>query len=147
MDFINITSLILALGSVAFSVFTYISSILHDRKQATLDAYNVLQNQVLDNLNTYKICDIKKIAEDYHSDEYKKISVMIARIEHFCVGVNTKIYDKKTVKRLAGRYIIGIYEKLEPIIIKKRQLNKSDKHYDEFEKLTIKLKKLYKHKR
>lgn len=148
MDFINITSLVLALGSVVFSVFTYISSIIHDRKQATLDAYNVLQNQVFDKLNTYKTNEIKSIADNCLSKEYKEISALMARIEHFSVGVNTKIYDKKTVKRLAGRYIIGIYEKLEPIIIKKRERFKTDKHYDDFEKLYLELKNLYsKHSR
>lgn len=146
MEALNIISLILAIASMGFSILTYVLSVLHEKKKATLDAYNILQEQALDTINHYQTTDIKDISEDVKSQEYKKISTILARIEHFCVGVNSRIYDKKTVKLLAGRYIIWLYERLEPMIMKKRKINTFDKHYSEFEKLVKELRKMYKEK-
>lgn len=56
------------------------------------------------------------------------------RIEHFSVGVNSDIYDVDIVKRLAGKHFCALYDKLLPMIEKKRRINKSDKHYDEFKR-------------
>ncbi len=59
------------------------------------------------------------------------------------IGVNTRVYDKYTVKRIGGRYILALYAKLTPIINDKRIKKPDSKHYDEFEKLAIYLKKYY----
>lgn len=67
----------------------------------------------------------------------------MARIEHFSVGVNSDIYDIETVKRLAGKHFCALYGKLSPMVEKKRKINKTDKHYDEFERLVSELKCLY----
>ncbi|MBQ7761403.1 MAG: DUF4760 domain-containing protein [Clostridia bacterium] len=146
MEAINIISLILAIVSIGFSILTYVLSVLHEKKKATLDAYNILQEQALDTINRYQPKDIKDISGDVKSQEYKKISTILARIEHFCVGVNSRIYDKKTVKLLAGRYLVSLYGKLKPMIMKKREINTFDKHYNEFEKLAEELEKMYKGK-
>ena len=61
----------------------------------------------------------------------------------FSVGVNTEIYDLKIVKRLAGKHFCMLYDKLLPMIDKKRKINKTDRHYDEFEKLVEELNCLY----
>ena len=106
----------------AFSWITYRKSIVHDRQQATLDAYNQLQEQALDQLNYYVPTQVAEIAKDPRSEEYKKISAYIARIEHFCVGVNQKIYDRKTVYELAHGYLdSSIKKRIEPIIEKKNK--------------------------
>ena len=94
IDLITISFSVIA---AIFSLITYRKSIVHDRQQATLDAYNQLQEQALDHLNYYMPAAIKEIAKDRRSEEYKKLSAYVARIEHFCVGVNQKIYDQKTV--------------------------------------------------
>ena len=108
--------------AAAFSLITYRKSIIHDRQQATLDAYNQLQEQALDHLNYYMPEAIKEITKNPRSEDFKKISAYIARIEHFCVGVNQKIYDRKTVYELAHGYFDGgLKTRIEPIIERKNR--------------------------
>lgn len=119
VDLITIAFSVIA---AVFSLITYRKSIVHDRQQATLDAYNQLQEQALDHLNYYVPTQIAEIAKDPRSEEYKKISAYVARIEHFCVGVNQKIYDEKTVYELAHGYLDGgIKKRIGPIIEKKNK--------------------------
>lgn len=117
----SIISAILAIASLVFSLYTYHKTLIHDRKQATLDAYNLLQEQAFDKLNTYMPADIRSIAQHPTSKEYKEISGYLARIEHFCVGVNTKIYDRETVYALAHGYMDSpiLLKRIEPLIEKK----------------------------
>lgn len=127
---VDLISIGFSLVAAAFSWITYRKSIVHDRQQATLDAYNQLQEQALDQLNYYVPTQVAEIAKDPRSEEYKKISAYIARIEHFCVGVNQKIYDRKTVYELAYGYLdSSIKKRIEPIIDKK-QLGASEDYYE-----------------
>lgn len=141
---ISIISMVVSIISVGVSIAIYCYGIRREKKQATLDAFNILQTQVLDRLNCYRKYDIDEIAEDIHSPDYQDLSGLLARCAHFAVGVNSGIYDFKTVRRLAGRYIIHLYDKLEPLIEKKRALNHSERHYQEFECFVNKLRKCYK---
>ena len=65
------------------------------------------------------------------SKEYNEVSGYIARIEHFCVGVNQEIYDRKTVYELAHGYFDGkkLRSRMEPVIDQKNQ--GADKDYYE----------------
>ena len=121
---LSIIAIMLSVVSGGFACYTFIWTAGRDRKQATLDAYNQLQEQALDQLNYYMPAAIKEIAKDRRSEEYKKLSAYVARIEHFCVGVNQKIYDKKTVYELAHGYFDGgLKARIEPIIERKNQLD------------------------
>ena len=142
--YISIAALITSLISVVVSVVIYCLGIQREKKQATLDAFNLLQSQVFDRLNYYRKYDIDEIADDVSSADYKDISGLLARYAHFAVGVNTGIYDEKTVRRLAGRYMISLYNKMEPLIEKKRKLNTSERHYQELETMVRRMKKYYK---
>ena len=140
---ITIISAALAVASALFSVFTYYKTVSHDRKQATLEAYNRLQTEVFDKFNLITKKQIKEISDNPRSDEYKNLSKLLARIEHFCVGVNTEIYDVGVVERLGGKYFLGVYEKSRPLIDKKRDINKTANHYYEFELTIEKLRERY----
>ena len=119
---LSIAAFAVSLLSSAFALYTFIWTRQRDRKQATLEAYNRLQEQVLDHLNHYMPKDIEEIAKNVRSEEYKKISAYIARIEHFCVGVNQKIYDRAVVYELAHGYLNGaIKNRITPIIEKKNR--------------------------
>lgn len=128
--------------SIWVSIDTYKKTVEHDKKQDTIEAFNRLQNEVLDKIVLTKK-EARNIAAVVGSDEYKTLSKYLARIEHFCVGVNAEIYDIDVLKRLAGKYFIGIFEKLSPLIEKKREINKTDKHYDEFERTVESLRRRY----
>ena len=128
---VDLISIGFSLVAAAFSWITYRKSIIHDRQQATLDAYNQLQDQAFDKLNLYSPAAIRKIAEEPKSEEYKIISGYIARIEHFCVGVNQNIYDRKTVYALAHGYLDGnmLQSRIEPII-EKKHINATEDYYE-----------------
>ena len=101
-------------------------------------AYNELQDGVFARLNKYD--DLSKIV--YKSKEWEEITICLAKIENFAVGVNTNIYSYRVLNRLGGGFFIRQFEKLSPIITIKRKNNVSTgKHYDEFEKTVSKLKK------
>ena len=140
---ISIISILLAVVSGVFSWRVHRQSVIHDKNQATLDAINILQVQAFDELYEYTNSKILEISKNHCSDEYKRVSKLMARIEHFSVGVNTEIYSLDITKRLAGKHICALYDKLVPMIKAKRERFKNDKHYDEFEKLAFDLNKLY----
>ena len=124
---LSIFSLLCSFFALGFSVRTHRESVAHDRKQATLDAYNQLQEQVLDKLYTYKPAYIREIAKDKCSEEYKIISTYIARIEHFCVGIEEDIYDMETMYKLShGFFDASIKYRIMPIIELK---NRDSKEY------------------
>ena len=121
---LSIIAIVISVISGGFACYTFIWTAGRDRKQATLVAYNQLQEQALDHLNYYMPAAIKEIAKDRRSEEYKKLSAYVARIEHFCVGVNHKIYDQKTVYELAHGYFDGgLKTRIEPIIERKNQFD------------------------
>lgn len=119
---VAIVSGVIAIASALFSVFTYYNAVLHDRKSATLEAYNRLQAEVFDPLNSYTPMEISDICEDTKSVEYKVLSGYLARIEHFCIGVNEKIYDKGVFYKMAHGYFDGhiLYRRIEPILMSKK---------------------------
>jgi len=68
------------------------------------------------------------------------IRTFLANVEHFCVGVNSEIFDIDTVNDMAGNYLIKMYEKFEPYIKHKRiELYEPIKYYA-FEKMIDDLK-------
>ena len=101
---LSIIALAISVISGGFALYTFIWTARRDCKQATLDAYNALQNEVFDRINLYRPAEILEISKHPTSKEYNEISSLIARIEHFCVGVNSRIYDRKTVYELAHGY-------------------------------------------
>lgn len=122
---LSITALVISVVSGAFALYTFIWTAQRDRKQATLDAYNQLQEQVFDHLSLWTSSEIKMIGENYSSAEYKQLSAYIARIEHFCVGVNQGIYDRKTMYELSHGYLDrAIKVRIEPIITSKNAFGK-----------------------
>lgn len=132
---IAIISAVLAVASAGFSCFTYFRNVIHDRRRDTLDAYNTLQNEAFDKLNMMMPANIREIAENPRSDSYKTISGYVARIEHFCAGVNLGIYDRKTVYTLANGYLDkAILSRINPIIEKKHRNAEKD-YYENIHKV------------
>ena len=121
-----------------FSLYTFSWTAKRDKKQATLDAYNRLQNEVFDKLNLYSPAQINEICKNVKLPEYKTLGGHLARIEHFCVGINTEIYDRKTFYSLAHGYFDGdqIRARIEPIIENKNRSNTTGKRfYDDITKV------------
>ena len=128
---ISLISVGLALGSAVFSLITYIKNIRHDRRQATLEAFNRLQSEVFDPLNKIMPKEIEEMTHHPQSEDYKTVSGYLARLEHFCVGVQQSIYDKKTVYELAHGYLDGnvIKRRIEPFLEQKNKHAENDEDY------------------
>lgn len=160
--YISLAAMLISLVSVIVSVAIYILGINRDKKQATLDAFNVLQEQVFDKLNQYTYAQIndvcatwnqignkktlteeEKAHEEYCVSEYRLLSGYLARIEHFALGVNAGIYDAKIAERAGTTYLRMLYRsKLKPLIdIKNGTGEEGVEYYAEFRKLVESIEK------
>ena len=75
---------------------------------------------------------MKEIAQDPASQAYRDVSGYLARIEHFCVGVNKDIYDRETVYALAHGYLDkALKYRLAPILEKKKTRT-GQEYYDNY---------------
>ncbi len=143
---LSIVAIVISVISGGFALYTFFWTARRDRKQATLDAYNTLQEQALDTLNKYTGAEIKRIIEEKNKDEYRELSRCIARLEHFSVGVNTNIYDKQTVYELAHGYLdVAIWYKLQPVL-EQKQKGKKEEYYQNYRKLVDWMRKQKKEK-
>ena len=122
---LSIIAIVLSIASGGFTLYTFYWTAARDRKQATLEAYNRLQTEVFDPLNTYSPDEIEEICEDTKSMEYKILSGYLARIEHFCVGINNRIYDDKLFYSMAHGYFDGhlLRKRVEPILDAKNAIS------------------------
>lgn len=141
-DFIPIVISIIAL---ILTVFQYFGEYRRKRKQDTLEAYDNLQSEVFSTLNQLRK-QFPALISDRNFEKRTEITNCLAKIERFCVGVNLRIYDFKTLERCGGAYFVRQYLYLEPIIRDKRTRNNGGAHYDEFERVAMKLKRKYEHR-
>ncbi len=162
--YISIIAAVISLVSVFVSIAIYLYGISRERKQATLNAFNGLQEQVFDKLNQYTFEEIREICENWEQippkrkwyecsqeqidkmnhtiAEYRVLSGYLARIEHFSLGVNTGIYDARIAERAATTYFVMLYRnKLKPLLDKK-QAGAETEYYAEFRKLVEKIEKI-----
>ena len=131
-------ALMISILAFLLSVFQFVRNSSRQKKEATLIAYGDLQKEVFSILNKYPD-DLSKI--EHMSDEWEEITICLARIENFSVGINTNIYSFKILNRLGGAFFIRQFKRLKPVIDLKRQKNvSSGNHYNEFESTVIKLK-------
>ena len=134
----DVFALIISIAAFSLSLIQFCRESSRQKKEATLVAYSELQDDVFSKLNKYPM-PMPEI--EYHSEEWHELTVCLAKLERFSVGINTGIYSLKTLNRLGGEYYIRQFEKLRFVIFRKRAENIADgKHYDEFEKTVNKLK-------
>ena len=139
MDILTISSIVLAVASFVFSLITHIRAVRYDRKKATLEAFNILQEQVFDQINRYSPKEIIEYAKHPTDQQYKILSGYLARIEHFCVGVVNDIYDKKTIYELAHGYLDGkvLWCRLTPIMEAKNNDFQTEDYFENIHKVMI----------
>lgn len=144
---ISISALVVSIIAIIVSVAMYDAGLKREKKQATLDAFNVLQEQVLDELNHHRRAEFENVAQNSRKKEFEKIfndfRGLLARCEHFAVGVNEEIYDFKVVDKLAAAHFIFLYEKVKPIVLEARSRPHAEKYYGEFEHMVCRLRELH----
>lgn len=142
------TSIIIAVISAIFSLVTYIETKIYQRRKATIEAFNILQNEVLDKFVSTNSDNAKMIVENLNDkkckEAYDDYRALIARLEHFAVGINKYIYDLKVVDKLAGIHLIDLYKKIKPIIDQANKKEQKTIHYYNYVKLIKKLKRKHK---
>ena len=145
MEWVSIT---LAVLSIVFSIVTYITTVRHEKRKATIDAFNLLQNEVLDKFVCIGKENAKLIVENLKDKKCKEAyddqRALIARLEHFAVGVNQKIYNVDVVDELAGIHLIGLYVKIKPIIDEANKREQKTIHYRNFVELVKNLNRKHK---
>lgn len=103
----SIVAVFIAKKTLSESMKDQRNGLIRSKKQATLETYKVLQEEVLSKINQYRPQEIKEICEENNSEEYKTISGYLARIELFCVGITDGIYDLETFYKIAHGYFDG----------------------------------------
>lgn len=131
MNILDVIAIAISGIALIISTCTYFASVRRDRRRDTLEAYNRLQNEVFDHLNAYSPEQIRDIAEDTRSIEYKTLSGYLASIEHFCAGVNARIYDEKIVYALGHGYFdgSGLRKRMEPLLDEKNSHGNTSELY------------------
>ena len=127
-NIVDIVAAVISLFATVFAAFALFQtkkynkeSLERQRKEATIHAYQTLQEQVLDKLviinkkEIHNVIDYKDESKEF-LDIYNEYRTLIARCEHFAVGVNNDIYDFSILVELSGIHLVMLYKKLKPII-------------------------------
>lgn len=139
----EIISIVIAVISAIFSIVTYIKSVRYEKRKSTIEAFHFLQNEVLDYFVNITNENAKLIVDNLDNmkckEAYDDQRALIARLEHFAVGVKKRIYDFDVVDNLAGIHLITLYKKIKPIIDEANRKEKKVNHYYHFCELVKKL--------
>lgn len=139
----ELASIIISIVSGVFSFITYATTVKYEKRKSTIEAINLLQNEVLDkfvsiNQDNAKII-VENLGNELCKEAYNDYRALIARLEHFAIGVNKHIYDVGIVNNLVGIHFIGLYKKVMPIIAEANKKSQDIIHYKNFVKLVKKL--------
>lgn len=140
-----VVSATLAFASLVNTVIIQRKTAAENKKNNTINAYNRLQDKVLDYMAKYPKEQVEILVDDRDyepeiKEAYDACRTLIARCEHFAVGVNTGVYDIDLVDDLGGKHLIYLYQKVLPIIDEARAHD--EEAYKEFEKMVTALAKL-----
>ncbi len=149
---IDIISMIVSAGATIIAAIALVNTyqsqrdaLIRERKQATIEAFNILQTEVLDPMVNIKKSEAKLAAErhleaDGDKEIYDAFRAQIARLDHFAVGICEETYDYETFCKLGGEHVMYLYEKVEPIITEARTCSETVVPVTEFANLYLRLK-------
>jgi len=145
MDWLEFTAIVVSVVALMVSLLQFFVERQRVRRGDTIHELAKLQKEVF-NQRDYLNANVEEVLAEYQNAPdgqfpaaWDAISGYMARIEQFAVGVNTNVYDLKTLDRMSGIHFIRQYERLFPIIRHKRVESGSNKRYEEFEQLVRKL--------
>lgn len=145
LNYMELASFIIAVISAAVSIVTYIATVCYEKRRTTIQAINRLQNEVLDKFINISKDNANIILENLDDprckEAYNDYRALIARLEHFAIGVNKHIYDFSIVNDLMGVHLISLYLKIAPIIAEANKKEKEMRYYCNFLRLVNNLDK------
>ena len=113
------------------------------RKHITIEAFGILQNEVLDKLASVDKKNAQTIVDSLDNEEcrraYNDYKTLIARLDHFAVGIDKEVYDFDIVKELADEHLFYVYKKVKPIIDHANRVRNGQKRYSHFVDLVSRL--------
>jgi len=122
---------------------TKISRADHERqrKQSTIEFYNLLSSESYELLNTIGIKKLDLSSVNSDKEFRKSVVRYLGRLERLATGVATDVYDFDILCIMAGRYLIKKYEQFETYIEESRNSKNAPLLYREFELLIKDVKK------
>ena len=98
---LSILSLVIALAAFFFSVWQFFAERTRSRREATIHAFDELEEAVFSN-PAYKVLPAGDEALRFAltgQPEWNAATLVLSRIEHFAVGINSGLYDIRTLTR------------------------------------------------
>lgn len=145
----DIAALVISILAFIFSVIQFITNSSRVKNESTLNRFYELQESVFTELNILlptlpkENSNSERIKIEQSDENWEKITEYLAKIEHFSVGINTRIYSLRILNRAGGSYFIRLHDILSLVIEEKRTINASKgSHYDEFDRTVHSLMKL-----
>ena len=83
-------------------------------QQATIEAYQELQKNVLIRIDEITEGDVKGFMDNTSSPDYKNFRNLLIQVDCFCVGINKGIYDFDVFYDLAKNYFNSMTGTLRP---------------------------------
>lgn len=116
------------------------------RKEATIHAFDKLEEEKsiiflfgCDKANIENLVKSRKESDRHIKDKWDNLDKALPLIEHFAVGINSKIYDLETLNKMAGNQLIITFNNCRSLIDYKRTGDGKEKNYVEFEEMINKL--------
>lgn len=128
--------------SVLVAVVTFVENEKIRKMQATYDAYNKFKETYFDFETEITKEYVEKALSDINKEEWNKITDYLSNFERIATCTNNGIFDVNTIYLMSGPKVKDIFEILEPVIKKKREVNQRKTIYIEFEKLVKELEKM-----
>ena len=123
MIFFEIISIIIGICGLALILLQLRADHERRKKQATIEYLSSMKPVWLENeKKIYKAFGKKAITEEDVQELLKdesirdEVKTLLGRLEYMAVGMNTGVYDKHLLYRMAASYFIGIYHRLYPYI-------------------------------
>ena len=90
---INIITMLATVIPIIFAAVTYYRDTKRKAQQDTIEAYNLLQKDVLCHISRLTPSEVREFANKNRSEEYKQMTEYLMAIECFCIGIEKRIYD------------------------------------------------------
>lgn len=132
---LGIAGAMLGLATAVFGVYTYFRDSKRKLHIDTIEAYKKLQDEVFDKLNEWT--DENAIADAVETADnvgYTQLSNSLAKIEHFCVGINRGVYDFETFYQMSHGYFDYKFKRIFRDLLDKK-LNKFEDAEDYYNNL------------
>lgn len=146
---VDIIALLVSGAALIFSLLQFIVERSRSRKEATIHAFDDLEDNdgvaYLFSVSRNTIDDLiqrQNAADQRIKEQWRLLNQAMPTIEHFAVGINSGVYDVKTLNKMAGNKIIFTYTACENLIELKRAGDGNENNYKEFEKMVCTLRKI-----